>query len=290
MAHNAPASAPTALTYVDQDQSWHEGNPALLGPMTQSTWLGSLVFDGARAFEGTIPDIEAHCARACESARKMMLEPKVRPEEMVELVRDGVARFSGESALYIKPMFWADSGWIYPDPDSTRFALNIFESALPDWSGFSVTVSDKSRPAPNMAPTDAKAACLYANAGRALKAANDAGFGNAVILDPIGNVAEFATANLFYAKDGVVHTPVPNGTFLNGITRQRVIGLLRKAGYDVVERTVTVGELMAADEIFSSGNHGKVQPVTRIESRDLQPGPVAAKAKEMYWAFAHGDA
>ena len=280
---------PQAHTFVD-DGTWHEGNPMLLGPMTQSTWLGSLVFDGARAFEGVIPDIGLHCARACESARKMMLEPKIRPEEMVDLVKDGVTKFSGETALYIKPMFWADSGWIYPDPDSTRFALNIFESALPDASGFSVTVSDKTRPAPNMAPTDAKAACLYANAGRALKTANDAGFGNAVILDPIGNVAEFATANLFYAKDGVVHTPIPNGTFLNGITRQRVIGLLQKAGYTVHERVITTAELLEADEIFSSGNHGKVQPVNRIEDRDLQPGPVAAKAKEMYWAFAHGDA
>ncbi len=284
------ATPPQAFTFVDQDKSWHDGNPALLGPMTQSTWLGSLVFDGARAFEGVIPDIELHCARACESARKMLLEPKIAPGEMVELVREGVAKFSGDTPLYIKPMFWADGGWIYPDPDTTRFALNIFESPLPDWSGFSVTVSDRIRPAPNMAPTDAKAACLYANAGRALKSANDAGFGNAVILDPIGNVAEFATANLFYAKDGVVHTPAPNGTFLNGITRQRVIALLRKAGYEVHERTVTVGELMAADEIFSSGNHGKVQPVNRIEDRDLQPGPVAAKAKEMYWAYAHGDA
>lgn len=284
------ADAPKAFTYVDQDRSWHAGNPMLLGPMTQSTWLGSLVFDGARAFEGVIPDIERHCARACESAVKMLLEPKIRPEEIRELVAEGVAKFSGDTPLYIKPMFWADSGWIYPDPATTRFALNIFESPLPDWSGFSATVSDKSRPMPNMAPTDAKAACLYANAGRALKAANDAGFGNAVILDPIGNVAEFATANLFYAKDGIVHTPVPNGTFLNGITRQRVIALLRKAGHTVHERSVSVGELMEADEIFSSGNHGKVQPVNRIEQRDLQPGPIAARAKDLYWAFAHGDA
>ena len=89
-----------AFTYVD-DGTWHEGNPMVLGPMTQSTWLGSLVFDGARAFEGTIPDIERHCARACESARKMMLEPKVQPEEIVELVQEGVAKHTGDTALYI---------------------------------------------------------------------------------------------------------------------------------------------------------------------------------------------
>ncbi|MEQ9138685.1 MAG: branched-chain amino acid aminotransferase [Thalassobaculum sp.] len=277
------------VTYVD-DGTWHDGNPMVLGPMTQSTWLGSLIFDGARAFEGVIPDIELHCARACASARKMMLEPKIRPEEIVELVKDAVSRFDGSTALYIKPMFWADSGWIYPDPDSTRFLLNVFESPLPGDAGFTACVSTRRRPAPDQAPTDAKAACLYANAGRALKEAVDKGFSNAVVLDPIGNVAEFATANLMFAKDGEVHTPIPNGTFLNGITRQRVIGLLRKAGTKVHERSVTVGDLMEADEIFSTGNHGKVQPLVKFEHRDLQPGPVAARAKELYWAFAHGDA
>src|SRR3546814_11086044 len=100
-----------------------------------STWLGSLIFDGARAFEGVIPDIELHCARACDSARRMLMEPKIRPEEMVELVKDAVGRFPAGTALYIKPVFWADSGWIYPDPASTRFLLNLFQRPLPDRKG-----------------------------------------------------------------------------------------------------------------------------------------------------------
>ena len=138
-----------------------------------------------------------------------------------------------------------------------------------------------------MAPTDAKAACLYPNAGRALREAMDKGFDNAVLCDPIGNVAELATANLFTVKDGVAHTPVPNGTFLNGITRQRVIGLLRDDGIEVRERTITVPELADADEIFSTGNHGKVQPITRYEDHDMQTGPIAKRARELYWRFAH---
>lgn len=284
------ATPPKAFTYVDQDQSWHEGNPMVLGPMTQSTWLGSLIFDGARWFEGTMPDVDQHCERACRSARNMLLEPKIRPEEIAELIKDGVSKFDGSSALYLKPMFWADGGWIYPDPDTTRFMLTIYESPLPEDTGFSVNISDKIRPMPTAAPTDAKAACLYANAGRALKLAHEAGYDNCVVLDPIGNVAELATANLFYAKDGEVHTPIPNGTFLNGITRQRVIKLLTKAGYKVHERVVTTGELMEADEIFSCGNHGKVMSITKIVDRALQPGPITAKARELYWAYAHGDA
>src|SRR3546814_2609798 len=116
-------------------------------------------------------------------------------------------------------MFWADSGWIYPDPASTRFLLNVFESPLPDGKGFSAHVSTRRRPAPDQAPTDAKAAALYANAGRALKEAHDKGFENAVMLDPIGNVAEFATANLFMAKDGVVHRSEEHTSELQSLMR-----------------------------------------------------------------------
>jgi branched-chain amino acid aminotransferase len=90
------------------------------------------------------------------------------------------------------------------------------------------------------------------------------------------------------AKDGVVYTPFPNGTFLNGITRQRVIRLLRDDGVSVVESTLRYEDFASADEIFISGNYSKVMPVLRIDSRDLQPGPFYRRARELYWAFAHG--
>jgi branched-chain amino acid aminotransferase len=105
--------------------------------------------------------------------------------------------------------------------------------------------------------------------------------------DPIGNVAEFATANVFMAKDGVVYTPAPNGTFLNGITRQRVIGLLRADGVDVVEKALRYSDFETADEIFASGNTVKVRAVNRIDDRSLQPGPFYRRARELYWDFAH---
>ncbi len=107
-----------------------------------------------------------------------------------------------------------------------------------------------------------------------------------MVLDLNGNVAEFAAANLFTVRNGVVHTPVPNRTFLNGITRQRVIGLLRNARIEVVERTMTYADVTEADEIFSTGNYSKVMPCTRIETRDLQPGPVTTKARDMYFEWA----
>jgi branched-chain amino acid aminotransferase len=270
------------------DGRWVDGNPAIIGPNSHALWLGSCVFDGARAFEGVAPDLDLHCVRVLRSARAMGLAPHLSAGELLEIAQDGIARFPKGTPLYVRPMFWAEGGFVTPDPATTRFCFTLHEAPMPEPKGFSVMLSSFRRPHPKAAPTDAKAACLYPNAARALKEAADKGFDNAVVLDSNGNVAELATANLWFAKDGVAVTPIPNGTFLNGITRQRVSKLLQAAGVPVEERSVTWEELLAADELFSSGNYGKVQPITRIEGRNLQPGPVYARARKLYWDFAHG--
>jgi branched-chain amino acid aminotransferase len=136
-------------------------------------------------------------------------------------------------------------------------------------------------------PVDAKCGCLYPNNARCLFEAQTRGFDNAIVCDMLGNVAELATSNIFMAKDGVVFTPVANGTFLSGITRQRVIGLLRQSGVSVLEKTLTYTDFEAADEIFATGNYSKVVPATRIGDRVLPFGPLYTKARELYWTFAH---
>ena len=103
--------------------SWHEGNLPIMGVRTHAAWLCSMVFDGARAFEGVTPDLELHCARANNSAEKLFLKPTVSVEEWVKLAKDGIARFDHDASLYIRPMYWAERGgpWVQePDPDSTR--------------------------------------------------------------------------------------------------------------------------------------------------------------------------
>jgi branched-chain amino acid aminotransferase len=270
------------------DGRWRAGNPAVVGPNSHALWLGSCVFDGARAFEGVAPDLDLHCQRVIASARAMGLDPQLSAGELLDIGLEGIARFAKETPLYIRPMFWAEAGFVIPDPASTRFCFSLIETPMPQPKSCAVMLSSFRRPHPKSAPTDAKAACLYPNAARALKEAMDKGFDNAVVLDGNGNVAELATANLWLAKDGVAVTPAANGTFLNGITRQRVARLLRGAGIEVEERRVTWEELLAADELFSSGNYGKVLPITRIDGRDLQPGPVYTRARQLYWDFAHG--
>jgi branched-chain amino acid aminotransferase len=103
--------------------------------------------------------------------------------------------------------------------------------------------------------------------------------------DPDGNIAEFAFANLWIAKDGVALTPADNGTFLAGITRRRVMGLLRDAGIEVKEAILSESDLQGADEIFSTGNYNKVVPCTRFEAKELNAGPIASRARELYFEW-----
>jgi branched-chain amino acid aminotransferase len=273
-----------AITWVDGE--WKSGNPPLMGAVDHATWLSSVAFDGARAIRGAAPDLDLHCARAIRSAEMIGMKPKVTVAEIMKLAWEGIARLPREAELYIRPLFYAGDGWLAPNPDTTRFALTLEDAPLPEFKGFSASLSPLRRPSPETAPTEAKVSGLYVHVGRISSEVEARGFNTAVVLDLNGNVAEFAAANLFIVKNGVVHTPVPNRTFLNGITRQRVIALLRQAKIEVQERTLTFAEVMEADEIFSTGNYAKVMPCTRIETRDLQPGPVTTKARDLYFAWA----
>jgi branched-chain amino acid aminotransferase len=278
-------------TWTFYEGDWHEGNLPIMGVRTHAAWLCSVVFDGARAFEGATPDLDLHCARVNASAKTMQLKPVVPAGQWLDLCADGMKRFDKNAALYIRPMYWAEHGGsllIAPDPESTNWCLSIYEAPMRPAEGFSLTLSPYRRPTVESMPTDAKAGCLYPNNARAMTEANSRGFDNAVVCDMLGNVAELATSNVFMAKDGVVYTPAPNGTFLNGITRQRIVKLLRDAGVSVVETTLRYKDLEIADEIFQSGNYIKVLPATRIGERSLQPGPLYRKARELYWAYAHG--
>ncbi|MGH6684166.1 MAG: branched-chain amino acid aminotransferase, partial [Pseudolabrys sp.] len=269
---------------------WHEGNLPIMSVRDHAAWLCSSVFDGARTFEGVSPDLDLHCARVNASAVTMHLRPPVTAGEWLDLCSDGIKKFTRDAALYIRPMVWAErSGTLLvaPDPESTKWCLSIYEAPMRPPEGFSITLSPFRKPSMECMPVDAKAGCLYPNNARALMEAAARGFGNCVVRDLLGNIAELATANLFVGKDGVVFTPAPNGSFLNGITRQRVIKLLREAGVSVVETMLQYSDLQNADEIFSSGNYSKVMPVNRIDERSLQPGPLYRKARELYWQFSH---
>jgi len=265
--------------------AWRDGNVPLIGAMDHSVWLGSSVFDGARSIHRMAPDLQARCERVYDSAAKLGLSLDLPLADLVRLAVEGIHRFPAEADLYIRPLVFATSGILVPE--RSAFALTLFDAPLPPFEGFSAHLSERHRPSPASATTDAKASALYPNVARALREAAAAGFQNAVMRDPEGDVAEFATANLFFvAADGVVVTPAANGTFLAGITRSRVIRLLAEAGTEVVQRTVKPAELDTAREMFATGNYSKVMPCTRYGARQLPVGPVAALARARYMDYA----
>lgn len=269
---------------------WHDGNLPVMGAADHGTWQGTLVFDGARAFEGVTPDLDLHCARIIRSAAAMGLKAPIAAGEVEAIIREGIRRHPPDAALYLRPMMWSCEGSpaiIDPLPESTAVAICIEGLPMAQPGPFSLTVSPWRRPRPDMALTEAKAACLYPNNGRIVSEARSRGFNNALSLDDEGHVAETASTNVFMVRDGVVFTPVPNGMFLNGITRQRIIRLLRADGVEVREESLTVADFAAADEIFLTGNASKVMPVTRFEDRELRTTAMAMRARALYWDFAH---
>lgn len=269
--------------------TWQDGNVAVIRAADHAAWLGSQVFDGARKFQGVMPDLEGHCHRLVRSAEALGMIPKVSGEEITEIVKEGVATYADDAELYIRPMMWATEstpGIIDIDPDSTAFSVCIETLPMPAIGSFSLTVAPYCRPRQDMALTEAKAGSLYANNGRIMAWARARGYSNALSLDIDGNVAETASTNVFAVKDGVVFTPVPNGCFLNGLTRQRVISLLRADGVDVQEVKMTVADFETANEIFCTGNIAKVMPVEKFQDRVLGTGPVTQRARDLYWDFA----
>lgn len=272
------------------DGQWHEGNPAVMRAADHGMWLGTLVFDGARAFNGQVPDLEAHCERINHSAQALGLQATHSVADMMALTHEGLKHFEPGAPVYIRPMYWSTEGGpsvVLADPGSTVFCLCLEHLPMPAENATqTLTTTRFVRPMLNMATVNAKAACLYPNNGRMLREAIDKGFNNALVADPLGNVAETATSNIFMAKDGVAYTPAPNGTFLNGVTRQRVIKLLRNEGIEVVEGTFSFEDFHRADEVFMTGNISKITPVVQFDDTHYEPGPIAKKSRELYWAWA----
>ncbi|MDU8928790.1 branched-chain amino acid aminotransferase [Alisedimentitalea sp. MJ-SS2] len=272
--------------------TWHDGNPVVIRAADHGAWLGTTVFDGARWFDGLAPDLDAHCARVNRSAEALMMTPTTATDKMVEIIREGLEMFDKSQAVYIRPMYWAIDGdmsmsAIAPDPDKTGFAIALEAVPMADASASTTLTQTRfRRPVLEDAVVNAKAGCLYPNNARMIKEARAKGFGNALVADAVGNVAETATANVFMVKDGEIFTPIANGTFLAGITRARHISNFASEGVKVHETVLSFEDFHAADEIFLSGNMAKVTPVTAFDDTQYQVGPVTRRVREMYWDWA----
>ena len=272
------------------DGQWHKGDVPIMRAADHGSWLGSSVFDGARYFNGYAPDLKAHCERVNRSAEALMLKATVTADEMVEIIAEGLKAYDKRDAVYIRPMYWGidgDATAIVPDSTKTGFALCL--EVIPMAPADATTTLGHTRfrrPILESSVVNAKAGCLYPNNARMLTEVRQRGFGNALVADAMGNVAESATANVFMVRDGEVFTPIPNGTFLSGITRARHISNLALDGIKVHETVLSFKDFEDADEVFLTGNMSKITPVTAFEDRQYQVGPVTRKLRDMYWDWA----
>jgi len=283
------ATGSNIRTYFDG--TWHQRDVAVMRAADHGSWLGTTVFDGARYVYGIAPDLDAHCARVNRSAEALMITPTVDTQDMVEIIWQGLKAYPDDAAVYIRPMYWAlDGGYsaIVPKAGATGFAVCLEEIPMPAADATTTLTRTRfRRPVLEDAVVNAKAGCLYPNNARMLAEAQAKGFGNVLVADALGNVAETATANVFMVKDGEVFTPVPNGTFLSGITRARHISNLRADGVTVHETVLSFDDFHAADEVFLSGNMAKVTPVSRFDDTSYGTGPVTERARKLYWDWAH---
>ena len=275
------------------EKNWHKGNIPIMNAADHGSWLGSTVFDGARYFDGVAPDLLAHCERLNQSAKAMGLVPTYSEKEIYDLILEGLTNYTKQSAVYIRPMYWGiGNGYSAIVPDAANIGFCICLEEIPmasDTNTTTLTRTSFHRPILTDNLCNAKAGCLYPNNARMLQEASTKGFNNALVADAVGNVAETATSNVFLVKDGEIFTPIPNGTFLAGITRSRHIQNLKSDGYQVNECVLKFEDFSRADEVFLTGNMTKITPVSLFDDIKYEIGPVTKRARSLYFDWANSN-
>ncbi len=247
--------------------------------LTHALHYGSAVFEGERIYEGRVFRLAAHSARLRRSARLLGYEVPWTRQQIDEATR-AVVKANNLQAGYVRPIAWRGSEVLGVSAKGTTVHLAIAPwargqrlSVEASASGIRLTMAQYRRPGPESAPGGAKAAGLYIIAGLEKDRALDAGFDDALMLDWKGRIAESTGANIFLVIDGAIVTPTPDN-FLDGITRRAVMGLARRRGWTVEERSVWPDDLKRASEVFLCGTAAEIAPVNSIDAHRFQVGPV----------------
>jgi len=283
------------VPYDDRDgQIWYNGEfvawrEAKVHLLTHALHYGSAVFEGERCYAGRIFKSAAHSQRLIDSGRILGFEVPYTVAELDAAKAETVARM-GFSDCYVRPIAWRGSEQMGVSAQQSRINVAI---AVWEWGAYysdlRLTRALYDRPAPNTAPVHAKASGLYMICTICKHAAEAKGFGDALMLDYRGYVAETTGANLFFVIDGEIHTPTPD-CFLNGITRRTVIDLARRRGITVTERHIKPEELRDAQEIFVTGTAAEVTPVRQIDDLNYQLGPVTRQLIDDYHSLTRDHA
>lgn len=247
--------------------------------LTHGLHYGSCVFEGERAYDGVIFKSLEHTKRLHRSAELLGFAIPYSIEEIERAKIETVQRMGLENC-YVRPVAWRGSEMMGVAAQANRINVAIAAWSWGDYfadkmKGIRLTHAKWRRPAPDTAPCESKAAGLYMICTMSKHEAERQGYQDALMLDYRGQVAEATGANIFFVRDGAVHTPTPD-CFLNGITRQTVIGLLRARGIDVIERAIFPNELATFTECWLTGSAAEITPVAEIGDVQFKPAALTA--------------
>ena len=279
--------------YDDRDgKIWFDGNfvdwrDANVHVLTHAMHYASSVFEGERAYNGKIFKSVEHSERFKKSANLIDFEIPYTVEE-IENAKYQALEKNGLSDAYVRAFAWRGAG----EDMGVASSRNPVRVAVAVWSwgnyygdakfkGAKLDIAKWRRPDPATAPSQAKAAGLYMIATMSKHAAEDKGCSDAMMFDYRGYVAEATGANMFFVKNGEVHTPKPDA-FLNGITRQTVIDLLKKKGISVIERHIMPDELEGFEQCWLTGTAAEVTPVGQIGDYTFEVGALTKEISESY--------
>lgn len=281
------------IPFDDRDGSiWYDGQlvpwrDAKTHVLTHGLHYASSVFEGQRIYGGQVYKLAEHTARLFESARILGMKIPYTEEEINNACNE-VAKVQGLENAYMRPVVFRGSETMSVAAPRSKIHVAIAVWPWPSYfspeekrKGIRLTVSDWRRPAPDTAPTKAKAAGLYMICTISKHAAEDQGFADALMYDYRGLIAEATGANVFFVKDGALHTPIPD-CFLDGITRQSIIALARARQIPVFERHIEPAEMGGFSECFLTGTAAEVTPVSQVGPYSFTPGKLTETMTEDY--------
>jgi len=276
-----------SLTPMDDRDGWiwfdgafRPWREARIHVLTHGLHYGSAVFEGERMYGGEVFRLTDHTKRLFTSAEILDFSIPYTVSQIDEACKETCAR-NNLADCYIRPIAWRGSESISVAAQSTTIHVAIAAWDWPSYfkpeekaKGIRLTWAKYRRPSPETAPTASKAAGLYMICTISKHAAEREGFADAMMLDWRGYVAEATGANVFFVRDGVIHTPIPD-CFLDGITRRAVMDVAQSKGFEVIERHITPGELSSFSECFITGTAAEVTPVAQIAEHRFTPGNIS---------------
>ncbi len=281
------------LPYDDRDgEIWFNGafvpwREAKVHVLTHCLHYGSGVFEGVRCYDGKIFKLNEHSQRLINGCKTMEMDLPWTLDQINQACLDTVKR-NNIADGYLRPIAWRGAEQMGVSAQQTKIHFAVAAWQWPSYypaemleKGIKVVTSQWRRPAPNNAPVHVKASGLYMICTLSKHAAENAGCHDALMYDYRGRVAELTSANLFFVKNGEIHTPEAD-CFLNGITRQTVIDLARQHGYKVIERAIMPEELTDMEECFATGTAAEVTAIGNIDGRTYTVGPVTRALRDAY--------